>query len=61
VVVSFLKLHFAEVVDVGFTARMEETLDEIAAGDRPGADRDRFLDEVDEWVRSASPSGRGCR
>ena len=34
VVVAFLKNHFTEIVDVEFTARMEETLDEIAAGSR---------------------------
>jgi DNA topoisomerase I len=56
VVVSFLKLHFAEVVDVGFTARMEETLDEIAVGDRPWCRTvTTFLDEVDEWVRERKP------
>jgi DNA topoisomerase I len=27
--------HFPEIVDLGFTARMEEELDEIAEGDRP--------------------------
>ena len=56
VVVSFLKAHFAEVVDVKFTARMEETLDEIATGDeRWCATVTRFLDEVDTWVRERKP------
>ncbi len=56
VVVSFLKLHFAEVVDVGFTARMESTLDEIAAGDEEWCSTvTRFLDEVDTWVRERKP------
>ncbi len=56
VVVSFLKAHFHEVVDLGFTARMEETLDEIAAGDqRWCATVTTFLDEVDEWVRERKP------
>jgi DNA topoisomerase I len=56
VVVSFLKVHFAEVVDIGFTARMEDTLDEIAAGhQRWGRTVTSFLDEVDGWVRERKP------
>ncbi len=56
VVTSFLKAHFHEIVDVGFTARMEDTLDEIAMGDEDwSATVSRFLDEVDEWVRERKP------
>ena len=56
VVVSFLKLHFAEVVDIGFTARMESTLDEIAAGDEAWCSTvNRFLEEVDTWVSERKP------
>ncbi len=56
VVVSFLKVHFHEVVDVGFTSRMESTLDEIATGDEPWCSTvSRFLDEVDTWVRDRKP------
>jgi DNA topoisomerase-1 len=56
VVVSFLKAHFAEVVDVGFTSRMESTLDEIASGDeRWCATVTRFLEEVDTWVKERKP------
>jgi DNA topoisomerase-1 len=56
VVVAFLKRHFAEIVDVGFTARMEETLDEIAAGRTGwGGTVTSFLDEVDEWVSERKP------
>jgi DNA topoisomerase I len=56
VVVSFLKAHFGEVVDVSFTARMEETLDEIAAGQQPWCRTvGGFLDEVDDWVRERKP------
>jgi DNA topoisomerase I len=56
VVVSFLKAHFAEVVDIRFTARMEDTLDEIAAGQqRWGRTVTSFLDEVDDWVRERKP------
>jgi DNA topoisomerase I len=56
VVVSFLKVHFAEVVDVQFTARMEETLDDIAAGGDPWCRTvTGFLDEVDTWVKERKP------
>ncbi len=34
-VVQFLERHFAELVDYGFTSQMEESLDEIAGGQRP--------------------------
>ena len=33
VVTDFLKEHFADIVDTGFTARMEEDLDRIAQGE----------------------------
>ncbi|GGI07718.1 type I DNA topoisomerase [Egicoccus halophilus] len=56
VVVSFLKAHFGEIVDVNFTARMEETLDEIAAGDQAWCRTvTGFLDEVDDWVKERKP------
>jgi DNA topoisomerase I len=56
VVVSFLKAHFGEVVDISFTARMEETLDEIAAGQQAWCRTvGGFLDEVDHWVRERKP------
>jgi DNA topoisomerase I len=56
VVVSFLKAHFHEVVDLQFTSRMEETLDEIAAGQQAWCGTvTGFLDEVDEWVRERKP------
>jgi DNA topoisomerase I len=56
VVVSFLKIHFGEVVDIGFTARMEETLDEIAAGqERWCRTVGGFLEEVDAWVKERKP------
>ncbi|MEK6619689.1 MAG: type I DNA topoisomerase, partial [Chloroflexota bacterium] len=32
-VIDFLKEHFADIVDLGFTARMEEDLDRIASGE----------------------------
>ena len=34
VVVDLMKEHFSDIVDVGFTARMEEELDEVASGER---------------------------
>ncbi len=56
VVTSFLKAHFSEIVDVGFTARMESTLDEIAEGEEQWSRTvTRFLDEVDEWVKERKP------
>ncbi len=56
VVVSFLKAHFGEVVDIGFTARMETTLDEIAEGEEAWSSMvSRFLEEVDTWVRERKP------
>jgi len=56
VVVSFLKAHFHEVVDLGFTSRMEATLDEIAAGEEDWSRTvKQFLDEVDQWVRERKP------
>ncbi len=56
VVTAFLKAHFGEVVDVGFTARMEDELDEIAEGRESwcGMVYD-FLEEVDDWVRERKP------
>lgn len=56
VVVVFLKNHFTEIVDVNFTSRMEETLDEIAAGDEQWCRTvTRFLEEVDTWVKERKP------
>ena len=56
VVTSFLKAHFHEIVDIGFTSRMEATLDEIAVGNEDwSATVRRFLDEVDEWVSERKP------
>jgi DNA topoisomerase I len=56
VVVAFLVRHFPEIVDLAFTARMEGTLDEIAAGDtRWCGTVTGFLDEVDTWVSERKP------
>jgi DNA topoisomerase-1 len=56
VVVAYLKQHFAEVVDVSFTARMESELDEIAGGGQAwGPMVSDFLQEVDEWISERKP------
>ena len=56
VVTAYLKQHFAEVVDVSFTARMEGELDEIAAGDQRWGPMVRdFLEEVDDWIKERKP------
>ncbi|HEY8338498.1 MAG TPA: type I DNA topoisomerase, partial [Egibacteraceae bacterium] len=56
VVTAYLKQHFAEIVDISFTARMEDELDEIAGGSqRWGPVVSEFLDEVDEWIAERKP------
>lgn len=56
VVVAYLKQHFAEVVDVGFTARMEDELDDIAEGKEQWGPMVRdFLSEVDDWIAERKP------
>jgi DNA topoisomerase-1 len=56
VVTAYLKQHFAEVVDVSFTARMEDELDEIARGEeRWGPMVSGFLHEVDDWISERKP------
>ena len=54
-VVDWLGRAFPELLDYGFTARLEEQLDRIAAG---GADWKRLLDVFDSELRkrlSAAP------
>ncbi len=56
VVVAYLKQHFPEVVDVLFTARMEDELDEIASGNHGwGPVVSDFLTEVDDWIAERKP------
>jgi DNA topoisomerase-1 len=56
VVVAYLKQHFAEVVDVSFTANMEAELDEIAEGNESwGPVVSQFLSEVDDWIAERKP------
>ena len=56
VVVAYLKQHFSEVVDIAFTARMEDELDEIADGkERWGPVVSGFLTEVDDWIAERKP------
>ncbi|MEX2621464.1 MAG: type I DNA topoisomerase [Egibacteraceae bacterium] len=56
VVVAYLKQHFSEVVDTGFTARMESELDDIARGaERWEPMVSGFLTEVDDWISERKP------
>jgi len=56
VVVAYLKQHFAEVVDTGFTARMESELDDIARGEERWEPMvSDFLAEVDDWIAERKP------
>jgi DNA topoisomerase I len=56
VVTAYLKQHFSEVVDTGFTARMEAELDDIAAGqERWEPMVSGFLHEVDDWIAERKP------
>ena len=56
VVTAYLKQHFSEVVDVSFTARMEDELDGIAEGSQAWGPMVReFLTEVDEWISQRKP------
>jgi DNA topoisomerase-1 len=56
VVTAYLKQHFGEVVDVSFTAQMEEGLDDIAGGSQAwGPMVSEFLEEVDDWIAERKP------
>ena len=56
VVVAYLKQHFPEIVDVGFTATMEDELDEIADGAQQWAPMVKeFLTEIDDWIAERKP------
>ena len=69
---DLLTEHFPDVVDVGFTARMEEDLDKVASGDLPWVEVVReFYDPFAERVEQAEetmpevnmgpePIGRDC-
>jgi DNA topoisomerase I len=51
VVTAYLKQHFTEIVDISFTARMEDGLDEIATGVQAwGPMVSGFLSDVDSWI-----------
>jgi DNA topoisomerase-1 len=55
VVCDMLKEHFPDVVDLGFTAGMEEDLDEIARGDRPWQPVvDEFYGPLEQAIKVAS-------
>ncbi len=60
-VIDFLKEHFADIVDTGFTARIEEDLDRIARGEVAWAPVvkeffDPFIARVDEKSESVKRS-----
>ena len=65
VVTELMEAHFPDVVDVDFTARMEEELDEIAEGDKEhGAHRQRVLRLIHPACRRAEgqdAAGRSSR
>jgi DNA topoisomerase-1 len=56
VVVAYLKQHFPEIVDIGFTSSMEDELDEIAGGaEQWGPMVSDFLTEIDGWIAERKP------
>ena len=56
VVVAYMKQHFPEIVDVSFTATMEDELDEIADGNQQwGPMVSEFLTEIDDWIAERKP------
>ena len=64
IVTDFLVEHFGAYVDVEFTARMEEELDEVATGERPWVPMLRaFYDQLKRRHRQGSgwPRTRGDR
>jgi DNA topoisomerase-1 len=52
-VTGLLRTHFADFVDIGFTAEMEKDLDEISNGERP------WLDFIREFFRGDGRQHRG--
>jgi DNA topoisomerase I len=69
VVTEQLEAHFPEIVDLNFTARMEETLDEIADGTKemPPVVRDFFVaftahvkEQQDKMTRPEKPTDMIC-
>lgn len=56
VVTAYLKQHFAEIVDISFTARMEDGLDDIATGVQAwGPVVSGFLSDIDGWIAERKP------
>ena len=53
-VTSLLKDHFGQLVELGFTGRVEEDLDQVSNGD---LDRTQFLDAV---LQRAGRTGPAC-
>jgi DNA topoisomerase I len=52
-VTGLLRTHFADFVDIGFTAEMEKDLDEISNGERP------WLDFIREFFRGDGRTRKG--
>ena len=69
---DLLVKHFADIVDFGFTARMESNLDEVASGNREwvdvirkfygpfAEDLERAQKEMPQTKRGPEPIGRAC-
>ncbi len=56
VVTAYLKRHFSEIVDISFTARMEDGLDNIATGVQSwGPMVSDFLSDIDGWIAERKP------
>ncbi len=69
VVTELMESHFAEVVDVEFTARMEEDLDEVAEGSKPmapvvsdfyNAFTSHLEEQKDKMTRPERPTDKTC-
>jgi DNA topoisomerase-1 len=69
VVTDLMEAHFPEVVDVDFTARMEEDLDNIAAGDKAmvplvknffDAFTKHVTEQQDKMTRPEQPTDQTC-
>ena len=69
VVTDLMEAHFPDVVDVDFTARMEEDLDNIATGDKPmvplvknffDAFTKRVTEQQDKMTRPEQPTDQTC-
>ena len=61
-VTNFLKPFFPEIMDVEFTAQMEDSLDKIAEGDRKWVDTvQEFYAQFEKDLKKASKEGRNVK